>query len=165
MKEQFTQLEIELVHLREQVNRWQPEKMLSTKLGELNNLQAQLKSAHQERNHLKSKMADLTEEVRELQRERESKRVELRLLTESLQRREREVDNLQEQLRLHFTHCTQPAEEATASPPQRTSPPPSPIQNTPPPCSAQSTQNSLPQKRHQTLRRDVSLSAGVSLRA
>ncbi len=105
MKEQFTQLEIELVHLREQVNKWQPEihtpeKMLSTEL------QAQLKSAHQERNHLKSKMADLTEEVRELQRERESNRAELRLLTERLQRREREVDDLQQQLHLHLTHCT-----------------------------------------------------------
>ena len=60
---------------RQQPENTMPEKLLPARLREQhNNWEIELKSAQQERDHLKNELAGLTEEVRELQRERESER-------------------------------------------------------------------------------------------
>lgn len=72
LKEQFTQLEIELVQLREQVNKQQPgslKELLAGRIREQDNkLAVQLRNAQQERDDHERKLFDLTEGERHLQK-------------------------------------------------------------------------------------------------
>ncbi|KAJ8397521.1 hypothetical protein AAFF_G00437970 [Aldrovandia affinis] len=113
MKDNFTQLEIELVQLRELVlTQLCSKDSTQTLQDQISKLKKEhestrtllLKGLQRDREMYKGELTALTEEVRELQQDREMCRREQAAVTEELQKRDRTVQNMREQLHSPYSH-------------------------------------------------------------
>ncbi|KAJ8352350.1 hypothetical protein SKAU_G00238260 [Synaphobranchus kaupii] len=128
IKDHFTQLEIELVLLREMVLKQQPDRDSDLQVGalsahikelqqdrenyrtELAALREQVRELQQGRDIYIEQLAALAEQVRELQQDRDSYRTELAALKEELQDRGNRAESIREQI-----HSTEPNLHTTVS--------------------------------------------------
>ena len=119
MREQFSQMEIELVQLREQLDQQQPNSFQDTltifRREQEDILNARLREFQQDRASHNRQLDYLTEEVKQLRSDRDSCKAEITGLREELLERDRTLLRLQESLK---TQCCLP----TATPQSQTIP-------------------------------------------